>query len=135
MSNEVKPETFRNGCEAAKKLLANINYSNQISTQTIDDKLYVFFKGEQICPKGKGYYRNDNTLLLLDGWRIILFKDNKSTEIQVDKDYPADQINLIYYDSSNSIWINSDEKGLSRYKDQKWPVSYTHLTLPTICSV
>ena len=108
------------GCEAANNLLKGVNFSNQVSTRTIDDKQYVFFKGHQICPKGKGYYRNDNSLILLDGWRIILVKDNKRTEISIEKDYPADQINLILYDSSNSIWIYAEQKGLARYAKGEW---------------
>ncbi len=120
VSVEEKPLVFRNGCEAAKSLLKDINFSNQVSTRKIDDKQYVFFKGHQICPKGKGYYRNDNSLVLLDEWTIRLFKDNKRTEIPIEKDYPADQIDSILYDSSNSIWIHSKQESLTRYKDSKW---------------
>jgi ligand-binding sensor domain-containing protein len=116
---EAKPQLFKSACHAAESLINKVSYSGQIASRIIDGTRYVFFKGHQVCPEGIGYYRNDNSVIFLKDWNLIEFHDDKRKEISLAKEYPADKVNLVFYDSKNHIWLSTPDTGLSRYKTDK----------------
>ena len=120
---EFKPEIFSNACEAASKLLKGENISSDISTETIDGSLHVFFNGRQVCPsRYLGFRRADGTIIQLKDWELLTFIEKQRKQTVVPKEFAVDQARSLLLDSKDRIWIGTSESGVYRLSDNNWEI-------------
>ena len=113
------PKVYKNACEAGATELNKARASGSVARETIDAVPMVFFQGKLACPAGKGFRREDGTVALLRDWNITIFSESGRQEVQVPKELPADQANMIFLDSRNRIWIGMPA-GVAFYQAGTW---------------
>ena len=82
----------------------------------------------------------DNSLVAINNWNSVdNLKDIKNETLIIwgdqDKSYNLEQIQTLENNIENSTLIIFKNCAHNVHLEQPDPVSYTHLTLPTICSV
>jgi len=103
------------------------------------DSLKMRFSGTIIVVQGE-HFAYFPARLTLKGWRILPAQDSFVTQVDVDV---LRQVNMSLTRNLDFCQSGEGSKALSEVlglrEDFKshlsWAVSYTHLTLPTICSV
>jgi ligand-binding sensor domain-containing protein len=112
VENDYEPKSFSDACHAASEVLEGLSLSGDVSVEVVDGRGTVFVKGRQVCPTGVGYHRVDGTTLLLNGWNLLHYKEQKRIEIALPKSIPADQASYILLDSSDTAWLGTKGAGL-----------------------
>ncbi len=120
--DDVEPfaKAYSNACGAADELLNRKYYSRQVSTAKIDDKRYVFFNGEQVCPNASGFMRADGyTAISKSSEELELFEYNKRQLIKLPEQTSNHDISKMFIDSEDRLYLGT-KRGVYIYKDEKW---------------
>lgn len=106
-----QPKVYSSACRAAVEEIHD-GASAAVSLFRLDGKEYVFFNGRQVCPLGAGYLGLDRTAYLLSGWNLTIASQNGRREVEIPKEYPADQVKKnIFVDSTRRVWFGPVNSG------------------------
>ncbi len=112
VENDSEPKVYSDACHAASEVLQGVSLSGDVSVEIIDGRGTVFVDGQQVCPAGVGYHRVDGTTLLLSGWNLLHYKEQKRIEIALPKTIPADRASYVFLDSGGTAWLGTKGAGL-----------------------
>lgn len=119
--SEEKVEIFSDACAAAAKLLAGINDAGDVSVETVDGQMLVFFHGKLQCPaKQLGFRRADGVLTLVRDWNVTVFAEGGRKDIAIPKEIPADRFQSVLLDSKDRLWFGSNGTGVYLVEQDRW---------------
>ena len=115
--------------------LVHLNYSRE---QQSDLSMYDQWRIEVTIEYKVNGIANQQVLEIAYENNNYIYSDYVNFDVNQFSGYDVEVINIEgeFYDTSTSSWITvSNPQNDNRFPDDVEPVSYTHLTLPTICSV
>ena len=59
-------------------------------------------------------------MVTIDGWEVLIYHDQKRTQLTVPKELSADQTKIIFYDSRDRLWLGTPENGIFLYDSGTW---------------
>lgn len=113
-------KSFPQACSATSELMKTTYFSKQISAPNIDGKRYVFIKGDQVCPNGKGFMRADGeTLIINDNSELEHFKYNNRSKLNLPDQVSRENVTKLFIDSSGKIYLGT-KFGLFFKESDRW---------------
>ena len=124
----------------------NNDFTGRTTTQTVTVRNYPWYDGWARGPNNAdgtmGDFlldENGDKIPIEQNWYNNSVRTNPDGSIMMDDNGTAldtsDDTPVRYYEDGASMQIEMDVDGPDGVPDNPGPVSYTHLTLPTICSV
>lgn len=116
------PIFYQTACKASEVELKNRQVSGGIAVAEIDGTAITFFDGRPVCPtRTIGFRRDDGTIVLLNGWTVLLHSPTGRTEVEIPKEaYDASDVQAVFLDSKARLWLGSTGHGLAMHDGTSW---------------